>query len=104
GIDAVIGDDGGQQRRVVLGLDQVADGDFRAADAARNRRLHIGVVNVQARLGQRRLGGTDGGIGHGAGVGGLVIGLKRNGARLLQAVGARQIGLGQRGVGARLLK
>ena len=39
-----------------------------------------------------------------AGIGGLVISLQRDGAGFAQIVGARQIGLGQRRIGARRLQ
>ena len=51
GIDAVVRDDGGQQRRRRGGApDQIAQGDFGAADAAGDRRLDISVIDIQLGL------------------------------------------------------
>ena len=54
--------DGGQ-RRGLAGGDQRAGGDRGAADAAGNRRLDAGVIEVDARGLQGRPGGRDLGLG-----------------------------------------
>ncbi len=102
GIDLVGGDQRGQQR--LAGVDQVAGGDQRPADAAVDGRGHAGEGEIQLRAVQLRLnrrgcragfaGGTDAGVGE----------LVGNRVLLAQAFAAFGFGDGALLVGASLLQ
>jgi len=58
------------------------------------------MIDIELGLHQRRFCALNRGIRHGAGIGGLVIGLQGDRARFAQIVGAHQIAFGQRRIGA----
>src|SRR5579883_2500912 len=76
GIDAVVRHDRSEQLRR-LHANQIAERDFGAADAPGDRRLHIGVVEVDLRRFQGGLGGSHRGLRHLVGIDTLIIGLLR---------------------------
>ncbi len=63
GVDRADRHQRGQHRRARAGGDQVADGDFELADAARHRRAHLRVAQAQARGLQRCLRAAQVGLG-----------------------------------------
>src|SRR4029077_3615277 len=53
-IDWVLRDDASE--RGLVGLDEVSEGQQRAANSAGNRRTHLGEVEIELRGGERRFG------------------------------------------------
>ena len=103
--DRIDRDDGREQRRVaaIAAGHQIADGDAAVADASVDRRAQLGIfVEVELGLMDHRLLRGDGGLRHALGLLALVVGLLGDGLVVHQFLAAREIGLGEGEIGARL--
>ena len=89
---------------VVAALHEIADADEMAADAAGDRRHHMGELDIELGRLQRAFGDDLGGVRRLQGLAALVDDLFGDGAGLHQAQRAIELALGKLRLGARIGK
>ena len=91
--DRIDGDDGGEHGGVAAGAagDQVALGHAPIADAAGDRRLELGVLEIKLRLAHHRLVGRHRGLGIAESLHPLLVDLLADGAFAHELLGAREV-------------
>ena len=97
-VDAVAGGDIGEQRRGRAGLHQIAYREFGATDAAGDRRLHIGMIQIEFGLRELRLRRLDRRFRNTRRIHALIIIGAGDSLHANQCFRARQIGARKRGI------